>query len=65
MDERKQLIQQFDESRQMASEKFTVTLTFPWGETGTVAQVIRGMIIPHEREHFQEIKTILADEPCS
>jgi hypothetical protein len=45
--------------REMPAAKFEETLLFPWGETGTIAYLVR-IFEHHEREHAQEIQNLLA-----
>ncbi len=42
---------------EMPPEKFAEPLLFPWGETGTIAQVV-GIFSHHEDEHAEEIRQL-------
>lgn len=45
--------------RDLPLEKFEEPLLFPWGATGTVAQIV-GIMIHHEIEHAEEITELKA-----
>jgi len=42
----------------MPDEKFDQPLVFPWGPTGSVAEIV-GIMIHHEHEHADEISGLL------
>ncbi len=44
---------------EMPPKKLAEPLLFPWGETGTVAQIV-GIFASHEDEHAEEIRQIKA-----
>ena len=45
--------------KDMPPEKFDEPLLFPWGETGTVAQIV-GIFAHHENGHAEEIRQLKA-----
>ena len=46
-----------DLTAQIPEEKFEITTVFPWGETGTLAEMIRG-ISGHELFHIGEVREL-------
>jgi hypothetical protein len=46
-----------DLTAQIPEEKFEITTVFPWGETGTLAEMIRG-ISGHELFHIGEVRAL-------
>lgn len=47
---------------EMPSERLTGEMTFPWGERGSVAELVDAMI-DHELEHRQDIMGVLKNDP--
>jgi hypothetical protein len=45
--------------RDMPDEKLAQPMLFPWGQTGTVAQVV-AIFVHHEEQHAQEIRDLIA-----
>ncbi len=46
--------------RDMPDEKLAQPMLFPWGPTGTVAQIV-AIFAHHEEEHAQEIRDLMAE----
>jgi hypothetical protein len=46
--------------RDLPEEKFHQPLTFPWGETGTVAYLVE-IFVEHEEEHAAHLREWLKD----
>ncbi len=48
---------------EMPSEKFEQPLIFPWGQSGTIAQVV-AIFAHHEEEHAEEIQALRDRRDC-
>ena len=44
---------------ELPEEKLPETMLFPWGQTGTAAQIV-GIMVHHEIEHAEEIANMIA-----